>query len=330
MKNKILLFVCSALCVCACNENQFVGEPDNQLINFVLDCGDAQNLKSTSSSGESLTDTVQLAVYSPSGFLVGSGYFSESKLQLSLPVNVPNYTVVAFVNSKIDLSKIATLNDLSYNSSLTNNSAAGKNALEMYGRKDSVTFIAGKDCSIEVARYASKVEIDQIVNKSAGKKSFKITGIYLVNVNTSCAIDGTVSSATWAQKLSYNASETDVIKYTADIFEQEVSYDGSYSTPHYFYCYPNTTTTDSNAATWSERYTRLVVQALYEGKTCYYPINIVSTDKTLHGSSCYKVTKLTITGPGSDSPDSPIEKGNANFSITVQNWNSGFSQTVEY
>ena len=320
------------LAICACTRIPVPADaPEMGLTTFTISDGARELTKVTSVTGETNTDNVQIAVYSPAGQLCASGTLSSGSLQLSVPIGIAGHTVVAFVNSSIDLPSKTKLSDIdSYTSTLHSNADGGKNALEMYGKKTNVSFTSGGSCQVTVTRYAAKVEIDKITNNIPSKPSFSVTGIYLINVNTLCKLDGTVDSYSWSQKRSYVSSESQVIKYTADIFTEAVSYGKSYETPHYFYCYPNSTTTDTSSSTWSARYTRLVVQASYAGTTCYYPINIKSSDNKLHGNALYKITDLTITGPGSSDPDVPFSKANATFTITIKDWDTGFTQTVSY
>ena len=314
----------------ACNSQLVPGDyAGRELIEFSLDCSSVQVSKATSSGAENVLSNVQIAVYSPAGFLCASGRMSAGSLSLSVPVESAGYTVAALVNSPENLEGYSSASSLSgIKSSLLDNTDA--NALEMYGVASNVTFHKGETCTVPVTRFAAKVEIDKIVNMIPTKPEFILKGIYLINVNTASDVSGNATSPVWYQKRRFASSETNVVKYTSDIFTSNLAYGASYSTPHYFYCYANPTTVDTSSPTWSPRFTRLVVEATYNGITYYYPVNIVGSQNTLESATSYIITQMTVTGPGSTDPDVPISKGNASFSITVKDWLTGFSQTVTY
>ena len=200
----------------------------------------------------------------------------------------------------------------------------------MVGTLPNMTFMKNGMYAVDLGRLAAKVEIDNIVHATGNNATLSIKGIYLINVNTRCNLSAATPLCEWRQKQGYVASETSVVPKTADILSPAVSIprDSTYRVHHYFYCYPNLTGSDTSAAAWSPRYTRLVVEALYNGVTCYYPINIVGTNNLLEANKLYKIETLRITGPGSTSPDVPINKGSAGFTVMVQNWGTGFTSNV--
>lgn len=320
------------LAVAGCSKTMADGpQPVNQVpVEFRLGQPSAA-LKSVDDKSDCLTDKVQIAVYDKSGYMCANGTMTEGSLKLMLPAGKPEFKVAAFVNSATDIRTCSTFSSISgVNSSLLSNASGGKNELEMYGTLTDVAFSSTTPCVVPVERPAAKVEIDAIENRIESKPPFEIKGIYLINVNTQSATNGSVSEKVWYQKRRYVPDESSVVTYTADMFDRTLAYGACYDTKHYFYCYSNPTTTDSSSQTWCDRFTRLVVEAEYNGRICYYPINIVGSDGRLDGGRLYRISKLTITGPGSDDPDVPISRSDAGFSISVQNWGDGFSQTVTY
>ena len=163
---------------------------------------------------------------------------------------------------------------------------------------------------------------------------FKLTGIYLINVNGSCPYSQVSTASTdnglWYNRQKYVSGECNAL--ISDRFDSPVTLQLSadtvtpYTTSHYLYCYPNPTATDSSADSWSHRYTRLVVETTLAGKTYYYPVNIPAPA----ANTLYQITNMKITGLGSDSPDKLVEKGTISVSITVTDWSTGFSKEVEY
>lgn len=330
---KRILISLAALCLfAACNKNtsgeQEIPAPQTTLVSFLLE--DADLSRSTSCATESTIDQAQVAVYSSSGILLAVGSANDGVAVLRVPLGETGCTAFAFANSVSDLAYLGNRTQaLNQMSVLGANQAASLDGLEMSGILNNITFTQDYSATINLTRYAAKVEIDEIDNMLPGNPTLTIKGIYLINVNTSTRYDFNASAPVWAQKRAYTASETGITPYTADIFTFAVESGNFYDTPHYFYCYQNPTTTDSSSETWCPRYTRLVVEASYSGRDYYYPINIKGADGKLNYNTSYTITKLTITGPGSDSPDKPITKSGATFNLTVVDWTTGISQEVE-
>jgi hypothetical protein len=71
----------------------------------------------------------------------------------------------------------------------------------------------------------------------------------------------------------------------------------------------------------------LTVVATVDGKIQYYPVVLDSA--VLERNKTYTVG-LTITGPGSDDPNKPVEKGSVNITLTVAGWVAGatYDETI--
>ena len=97
--------------------------------------------------------------------------------------------------------------------------------------------------------------------------------------------------------------------------------DAGYSTPHYLYCYSNETSDIASC-------TKLVLQADIDGTTYYYPIPVNQeeygyvTGNGHHGIKRNTVYSMgiSISRPGSTDPDTPIEPGTLDLSISVADW----------
>ena len=86
--------------------------------------------------------------------------------------------------------------------------------------------------------------------------------------------------------------------------------DAGYSTTHHFYCYENMLETETS----TDKFTRLVLEANLDGTVYYYPVDINQPGygwtssighKGVKRNTCYTYN-FTITGPGSDDPESKI------------------------
>lgn len=282
------------------------------------------------SGDEDLMIKVQYAVYDTQNLLIAEGTSTNgSAVTMRVPVGDPGYTVIALVNSGSDLADCKTLGDVSIlQSRLATYMTESATALEMYGRLNSVTLSATTPCTVPVTRLASVVEIDNIENQITTGLNLKILSMYLLNANSMSYIDGS-SFPVWLNKMVYTPGST-ADAYIHEDIGSFIAAGSSLGKKHSFYCYPNDTKVDSHDSKWSPRYTRLVIEAEYDGQKCYYPINIIGEDNTLKGGTKYKISSLKITGPGSYSPDKPLTKVNGSFQISVTPWGNGFDREVIY
>ena len=279
---------------------------------------------------------IQVLVFNSDGNLVayGKNDASSNNITISLPTGVVK--CYAVVNSTENLSKVSKESVLLQKSSYLKNNATSK--MEMIGSATKTVSTGVNSVTIPVKRFAAKVQIDKITPtfSSPAHKAmeFRLTGIYLINVNGSCPYSQVSTASTdngmWYNKQKYVSGECNAL--ISDKFDSPVLMQNSdgivtaYSGSHYLYCYPNPVTTDSSASTWSNRFTRLVVETTLGGTTYYYPVNIPAPA----ANTLYQITNMKITGLGSDSPDKLVEKGTISVSITVTDWSTGFSKEVEY
>ena len=278
---------------------------------------------------------IQVLVFNSAGNLVGFGENAASSSNISISVPTGSIKCYAVVNSSEDLSSVSKESTLTSKVSYLKNNSVTK--MEMIGSASKTIASGANNVSIPVKRFAAKVQIDKITpafTAPAHKaQEFKLTGIYLVNVNGSCPYTLTSTAGStdyWYNKMKYVSGDCNAL--ISDKLSSPVTLQASadavtpYTTSHYLYCYPNPVTTDSSSSSWSNRYTRLVVETTLGGTTYYYPVNI----PTPAANTLYQITNMKITGLGSDSPDKLVEKGSLSVSITVTDWSTGFSKEVEY
>jgi len=278
---------------------------------------------------------IQVLVFNSAGNLVGFGENAASSSNISISVPTGSVKCYAVVNSSEDLSSVSKESTLTSKVSYLKNNSVTK--MEMIGSASKTIASGANSVSIPVKRFAAKVQIDKITpafTAPAHKaQEFKLTGIYLVNVNGSCPYTLTSTAGStdyWYNKMKYVSGDCNAL--ISDKLSSPVTLQASadavtpYTTSHYLYCYPNPVTTDSSSSSWSNRYTRLVVETTLGGTTYYYPVNI----PTPAANTLYQITNMKITGLGSNSPDKLVEKGSLSVSITVTDWSTGFSKEVEY
>ena len=279
---------------------------------------------------------IQVLVFNNEGDLLAYGINAASSSTISMSIPTGTVECYAVVNSSDDLSSIATkTNFLKRLSHLKNNTTS---RMEMLGSVSKTVAAGANSVSIAVKRFASKVQIDKITPAFAAPAhramEFKLTGIYLINVNGTCPYTmvptAASESTSWYNKRKYVSGDCNHLitdKFSTHVIMQTSAGEVTpYSTPHYLYCYPNPVTTDVSTTTWSERISRLVVETMLGGTTYYYSVNI----PTPQCNTVYQITNMKITGIGTDTPDAVVQKGSISVSLTVTDWSTGFSKEVEY
>ena len=328
-KTPIILTGVLALCLTACNQDIApVSIPQSPAtrgdVTFTFDDGSAAT-RSTTAASETAVNSLQICVFNSSGTLDACGNASSNSMTLSVSTG-QTMTVYAVVNSSVELAFVSDItsfrNKVSY---LEDNSLS---ELEMIGSV-SQTLSAGASVTIPVTRNVAKVELDAVTPAftSAAHSGlvFKIKSIYLINACGSCDLTQTPKTDLWYNKTKYVAGDFDALLYDS-VNADRITASSPYRTPHYFYAYPNSTTSDTSSKTWSPRYTRLVVETSLGGTTYYYPINIIGSNGKMDANHLYRISNLKITGLGSTDPDIPLKKGAADFTVTVVDWENGFNR----
>lgn len=324
MKTKIALAAFAACALIGCNEKsadlphkEYAAEGED--VTLTVNIPMARSKAVGIASGEDAVNNVQIFVFdSASGYM--EAYSSDdSGSDIELTCKTGNKKVVALVNAPAvsDVYKLSQLSKVSLIDNTPDN-------LVMYGLQ-TCTLSTSQTITIDVTRTVAKVvlkkvEVDFEANQLNGKDLI-LKGAYLINVPayyTLPHVEGSFSVTEWYNKMSNTGSS---FQYIADeIADTPVNKTKSYVTEHFFYTSPNGQTTDSSVTTWSPRYTRLVVEAEYDGVTYYYPVNLPQTK----ANTIYDV-QMKITRLGSTSPDVRVSKLDETFKVNVLDWATGAS-----
>ena len=201
--------------------------------------------------------------------------------------------------------------------------------------------------NLKVTRLCSKVEVKEIAvdwtNSVNSRKTFKLMSMYLMDVQGAFKNQHEVSETVktdhslWFNRSGYNQTDQDALLYDK-INEIEVTESESYKDDHYLYGFISDLTTynDKPLAEWTEGGTRLVIEAEFDGKLCYYPIPLNGIGGTEELTDIrnkeFIFSKITITKPGAEHPYSPLPtESPVTVSLQVQPWQPGYSgdYTVE-
>lgn len=169
---------------------------------------------------------------------------------------------------------------------------------------------------VPVSRRVSKVILSSVTRSFtlAQHKTmdFELLSVFLTNTPYKFGLFQEIQSS---ELINENESDMDVIKEACgellydDLGEISVEQDETVDVGNFLYCYPNCFA-ESNL-----RPAYLVVQARLGDGIYYYTVKL----PTMTSNKCYNVS-LTVTMPGSLTPDFPVKKEDASFSVTVSDW----------
>ncbi len=282
--------------------------------------------KLTSVGDESGINDLQLFVFREDGVI--EAYQTAESSRITLDCTAGEKEFIAVVNAP-DLSHVQSRSQLMSESSALADNSPGD--LVMCGSATgNVPSNAGGDAetdvSITVSRLVARVSVRKITNAitapAYSSLPLSVKAIYLSNVAGDCRYMSSVTPGTWLNKMGARTDLPSLL--SSGTLSGSIANGSSYSTAHYFYCYPNPVASDSSAETWSPRQTRLVVETQLGGKTYYYPVTLPG----IEANHTYDIEELKITRLGSSSPDVPVDISDVAVSITVKPWDKGSSTTV--
>lgn len=325
MKNKSLLTAFAVIglagATISCSKDNAVNQPSGiteaQRVELTFGIGTGRTKAATAMTDDNVA-SLKVYVFNPDGTIDVSGASTTSSVTLKPTVGTGKQ-IYALVNSP-DIGTVYLLSDLT---AKTSNLA--DNATSNFVMQGHVTMEINSSTSsvmVPVSRIASMVEIDKITN-SITEPAYSgypiiVKKMYLINVPSDAPTyfsPDSYTPTTWVNMQSYSASALDAFTYEA-LTDVQISNTGNYSTPHYFYSYPNPTSADSQATTWGARKTRLVIETTIRGTTFYYPVTL----DELKANTRYLITDLNITRIGSSNPDAPVTTQQATFTVTVTDW----------
>lgn len=254
----------------------------------------------------------------------------------NLSTTVGKKTIWAVANYGSSLSGIKTIGELLAKTvTLEQTETSG---FVMSGSTDFTVGAGNNSCTISISRLISRIVLQKVTNNlPVGLGSIQINNVFLSNVVANQNLGGTEAPATFLNKQgvadeetrnkthiigtgSYKASaeKFTFFKGTSGI---SIANNASFSEKSFFYTYPNNVNRmpAGFTSTFAPEKSVLVISATINSKVQYYPIVL---SKAFDRNKTYSV-ELTITGPGTDDPNKPIEKNSANVTVTVANWVAG-------
>lgn len=356
MKKTFLLFATSLVAIVSCDRSNILPDDtpqedtqetikteENTLTPIHLNIAGQETKALAASSDEKTINTLQVLVYTKNSAGTESydsyytfGGDSDDYVIYIDPdrTDISEYRFAAYVNQP-------AMNDETYTQDWALFSNESETNFQMYGEN---TYTVSKlketySANITVSRQCSRVEVQEIAvdwtNSVNSRKSFKLKSMYLMDVQgvfkNHYDLPESVSKDDdlWCNKNGYDQSDPNDLIYDK-IDDVSVTEGASYTTDHYFYGYISDLVTYNENETWAPGGTRLVIEAEFDGKTCYYAIRLNGLNGTEIQTNIrnkeFIFKKITITKPGSEHPYSQLAEENAvTVAVTVQDWQEGFS-----
>jgi uncharacterized protein YuzB (UPF0349 family) len=278
--------------------------------------------KSTTIDHESTPTNIQLFIFRNSGTDKSKNVLDVKTTNTTLSFDVTTTTgpksFYALVNAPV-LAADTEAELLNHVSSLSENAVA--TSFEMIGKADfNVAETASQSVPIEVNRICARIKLEKITNSlSAPYSVLHIKNIYVSNAAGDVNLAAALEPAT-AYTVSKWYNVTDGF-YASDAFVDGLLYDNAIATDlantkastgtHYLYTYPNKQN--------SMNVTRLVVAATIDSDAIvyYYPITL---PEAVAPNKSFNVSNITITRPGTVTPNEPIVTEACTVNITVKPW----------
>lgn len=303
-------FVLAALACCACSKGveNYSSEKDGEVVELSF----SVPVKATKASGnvtEDAIESLQVFVFGKDGQVQSSGISEENSLTLTCTTGEKQ--IAAVVNAEA-LNGVNTLEQLK-----AKMSDFGDNTLDgfvMSGLKPE-TLSASGSVTVPVSRLVSKVKLSSVTNSFRLSQhqamEFRLMSVFMTNAPQQT---GYFYASQSSQMINDGVSDiNDIIAASGDLLydelgDVEVAMDETIEVDNFLYCYPNMKSVAGKPA-------YLVVQTRLGDGIYYYSVELPK----MESNKCYNVS-LTVTMPGSLTPDVPVKKEDAVFSVSVTEW----------
>lgn len=255
---------------------------------------------------------------------------------LSVGVSV-HYYIVA--NAPADVLSAFT-DETSFLAGRTALAESTASSLLMHGAGSFTVTSGGTAVPVSLDRYVSKVSVQTVevkwMDSFTTPPAVKIGRVALVNALGHLPWSGIPTAGTlWYNRMNV-ATVDDGTAATANVMDMICAphdIDVTDSSPVHLteslYAMPNPTDNAVNCVTdpeWSARDTRVAVELLIDGVPNWYAVDLPA----MRGNRHYIVTRLSILGPGADSPDKPVSRTDIEMELSVKDWEDTQTNVVFY
>ena len=294
--------------VISCTPAESVKKKDAGNVTICISASSCNGTKASSPASEEAVRSIQVLLFQD-GVLYGCGAAEGSDVELMVSDGV--YDIYAFVNDPYDWVSDTDVTEekiMSSQSMLEDNSMS---ALVMFGYKHGVQVDKNTGTvMVPVDRLVSKIMFKEIrtdfsENSYFKGKSLKINKIYLSNILGSCTYslqpeDSPSSDDAWFGRMGTEEIPETLKPLTSDEgLDIMIPDQGTSRLSRVFYTYPNGCISDSSSDSWQPRRTRLVIEAVLDGRKCWYHITL----PPMMPNVTYLINSCTIKNMGGSSPE---------------------------
>lgn len=325
MKRTSLIAALALMCMISCSRNDItVGSGKEEIVFLNVAVPDiCTKAVGVTDGSEDAVHNLQVFVFRKDGSLDAYAIKDGAK-SLTICTTAGLKDIVAVTNAPA-ISGVISRSALDDMVTSLQDNAPGN--LVMTGEAEFEITARTPSVEIGVTRRVARIYLASVVNDFSAEayrnEIFRIEKIYLVNASGSTGyFKNTGSGVFYNEGMLDGSHGNDNLKALLqdEAVDRIVGYgaENAYTVPHYFYCYPNPGTVDTEKTEGGLKCTKLVIEATLAGKTYYYPVpvgNILANHR-------YSV-KVSITRPGSDDPDAPVSLVDAAVTVNVVPWVDG-------
>lgn len=333
---KSFIILAAAFSIAACNKglNKTEDLPETFLNETVPVNVQIMNMatKAESADPEEQINSIKVVLYRVNGNVKTYESFyefqpeaREGTIYIDPSKDADSYYVAAYAN-------VENLSPVTYNEDWTRFSEENPGDFQMYGyfsdTKDNI--LRDGRVTIRLYRQCSKITVEQVtldwINSANAHKAFKVKSMFLMDVpgvfeNIHKAGFNLNDKALWYNangKDNNNGKEALLYSTATDIAVTEES---PYETDHVLYGYISDMAKADNTTGWNPTGTSLVIEADFDGKTCYYAVRINRKDETEIRNKHFVFKNITITKPGAEAPyEALVEEESIAVTISVEPW----------
>lgn len=308
-----ILAVIIPLAVTSCHKDDIAPEAQRRTVSFSAGVA--------TKAGDDGIGTLDALVFRENGQREAYARSGGNSVQVSLPTGIPlRWYLVA--NATASLGSLLTESDLLSSRALLDGQTPS--SVTMYGRGSGTIGDGTSTVGVELSRTVSRITLGSIspvfLKDSYQASAVKLSGIHVINAAGSCPYTLIpYAGGVWHNRLGREPGLGQGLSAMLGR-DMDMTLDGhTVEGPWTFYACPNPTDNgiDSRTApSWSERNTRLVVEISIDGVPNYYPMTLPAMECNTE----YLIREAILKGPGSASPDIPVERHDMAFTVSVRPW----------
>ena len=308
-----ILAVIIPIAVTSCHMDDIAPEAQRRTVSFSAGVA--------TKAGDDGIGTLDVLVYRENGQREAYARSGGNSVQVSLPTGIPlRWYLVA--NATADLGSLLTESDLLSSRALLDGQSPS--SVTMSSRGSGTIGDGTSTVGVELSRTVSMITLGSIspvfLKDSYQTSAVKLAGIHVINAAGACLYTLIPDAGgVWHNRLGREPGLGQGLSAMLGR-EMDQTLDGhTVEGPWTFYACPNPTDNgiDSRTApSWSERNTRLVIEISIDGVPNYYPMTLPAMECNTE----YLIREAILKGPGSASPDIPVERHDMAFTVSVRPW----------